>query len=83
MNQDYYAFATVFIEGANRELKGADSDQRIEAAEQLRAALDQLEPPVYNPDIHRSSTEPYPVNYGICSVCRQEQGNTYHQHPCE
>lgn len=33
------AFATVFVEGANRELKGADSQQREEATCQLAAAL--------------------------------------------
>jgi hypothetical protein len=39
------AFARVFMDSADREIRGGDSFPREEAAMQLRAALRQLDPP--------------------------------------
>ena len=37
------AFASVFMQAADAELRGASSERRIEAAKQLQAALEILE----------------------------------------
>ena len=54
------AFANVLIESIDHEIKGGDSSWREEAATQLAQALRNIEPEVYNPDINRPSTQPYP-----------------------
>ena len=59
------AFAKAFINSADHEIKGGDPSWREEAAMHLAQALRNIEPPVYNPDINKPSTEPYPeVPYG-------------------
>lgn len=52
------AFAKVFLDSADREIRGGDPVPREEAAEELRAALKALD--TYNPELNRSSTDPYP-----------------------
>lgn len=59
------AFAKVFLDAADRELRGGSSDGRIESAGQLAAALHNLEPDVYNPDLNRSSLSPYPEDHKL------------------
>lgn len=54
------AFAKVYLDAADAELRGGSSAYRQEAGDQLAAALRNLEPEVYNPDLHKSSTQPYP-----------------------
>ena len=59
------AFASVLIDSIDHEIKGGDSSWREETATQLAAALRNIEPEVYNPNINQPSTEPYPeVPYG-------------------
>ena len=52
------ACAETFQKAAERELRGGDPVPREEAAAELRCALRALD--AYNPDINRSSTQPYP-----------------------
>ena len=54
------AFASVLIDSIDHEIKGGDPSWREEAATQLAQALRNIEPEVYNPDINRPSTQPYP-----------------------
>lgn len=54
------AFANVLIESIDLEIKGGSPSWREEAATQLAQALRNIEPEVYNPDINRPSTQPYP-----------------------
>lgn len=60
------AFARVFLDSADRELRGGDPVPREEAADELRAALRALD--TYNPDINRPSTEPYQTAADIRAI---------------
>ena len=63
------AFARGFLKAADAEAQGGPSLPRQEAQDELEAALRRLADlaafqrsldPVYNPDINRPSTQPYP-----------------------